>query len=650
MNDFEDFEDMDFPIEGLVIADAVSIPNKTPLELAIEKLEVLEGNQIDDSDNLTFLEKEKARLNEELMKVIRDMEKIKNDRYTRRRLISEARREVDVERLNEVEAKREAALNEERLATYENLKAYAKELNAAWYPFAMKHQWEAAMQIALSGSTLLADAMGLGKTMTSIMAADLLKAKKILVVAPADVTLNFFDEFRMWAPHRNAIPMKSSTPQVKKFITPIIQNSSEFTLVMNYETLWGRGADNAKFIQALKDANFDMIFIDEAHNAKNTKGLTFQVMTDIAKTTKHVVPISGTFILNSPADIWPNLNLIDPFTFYDKRTFLESYCIQDMYDGKWKFNSGGAASLIKRLGSRVIRRTLKDTDIVLKEQTINEVLIPYSSVSPAQRKIMEELEQYSELLLSNGKKMSVAAQIALITRNRQAAVWPGGIKIVECDKDELGNNIKGTEQVVFDVSEETTDSIKLDYAVDMLERKFKLGVRSVVFSQFKTAIVELTARLEAKGIRVARFDGDTKDPMRQAIKKDFLRPSNGVAKENYEYDVVIANFKTGGVGLTFTEATYMLLLDEEWNPGKNDQAYARICRIGQTEETQVDILRLEKSVDMWMKSLNEIKRAISDGFEGEIANTQDSLIEFLQNRTVAIDPVISNEEMEYEDA
>lgn len=646
MDSFEFPEDDVF--EGLILSDTPVGEKKTPLELAVEKLEVLEGNQLSDSDNLTELEKEKAILQEQLAEIFKKMGKIKEDRYTRRRILSEARRDVDVERLNEVEAKREAELNKERLDTYENLKAYAKELNAAWYPFAMKHQWEAAMQVALSGSTLLADAMGLGKTMTSIMAADLLKAKKILVVAPADVTLNFFDEFRMWAPHRNAIPMKSATPQVKKFITPIIQNSPEFTLVMNYETLWGRGADNQRFIQSLKDAEFDMIFIDEAHNAKNTKGQTFQVMTDIAKTTKHVVPISGTFILNSPADIWPNLNLIDPNTFYDKRVFLETFCMQDLYDGKWKFKTGGAASLIKRLGSRVIRRTLKDTDIILPTQTVNEVLIPYTALSVGQQTIIEQLEQYSELLLSDGKKMSVAAQIALITRNRQAAVWPGGIKIVEFDYDDMGEKIKGSESTVFDVSEETTDSIKLDYAVDMLERKFKLGQRSVVFSQFKTAIVELTARLEAKGMRVARFDGDTKDPMRQAIKKDFLRPSNGVKKENFEYDVVIANFKTGGVGLTFTEATYMLLLDEEWNPGKNDQAYARICRIGQTEETQVDILRLDKSVDMWMKSLNEIKRAISDGFEGEIANTQDSLIEFLQTRTVAIAPVVSTDELEEE--
>jgi hypothetical protein len=179
----------------------------------------------------------------------------------------------------------------------------------------------------------------------------------------------------------------------------------------------------------------------------------------------------------------------------------------------------------------------------------------------------------------------------------------------------------------------------LDVAVERLIEMHKKGHRSVVFSQFKTGLVELAYRLKVAGLRVARFDGDTKDPERQKIKKDFLRASDGHIRETYEYDVVLANFKTGGVGLTFTEATYMLLLDEEWNPGKNEQAYARINRIGQTQENYVDILRLESSIDMWMKSLNELKKSISEGFEGEV-DMQASLNNYFLNGST--DVVITN--------
>jgi len=622
------------------------VKEKTPLEAAIEELTVLEGSIVEDQENLTILDKERKLIQEQLNNVLKKISEIETRRFDSRANIRKARTKVEVEQLKEDERIREAAIQSERIATFENLREYAKELNPNWYRYAMKHQWEAAMQIAIHGSVLLADGMGLGKTLTSIMSADLLKAKKVLVITPSDVALNFFDEFRMWAPHRNVVPMKSATPAVKAFMGPVIQNTDEITLVMNYETLWGRGQSNADFLKVLIDANFDVMYVDEFHNAKNLKGMTFDFLAKLRATVKNVIPISGTFILNEPADIFPALMLIDPIKFYSKQIFLETYCQRNVWTGKWEFKSGGEKSLVTQLGGRIIRRTfaelaVNDPKLQLPPQHINEVLIPAAMIGDEQLSIMHQLNNHAQIMLSkvdeNGepKTMSIAAQIALITRQRQAAVFPGGIKIVEYDQDEQGRKIPSSARVVFDVSEETKESIKIDVAVQRLLNMHEKGHRSVVFSQFKTGIAELADRLRAKGLKVARFDGDTPDPERQRIKKDFLRASDGHKRDRYDYDVVIANFKTGGVGLTFTEATYMLLLDEEWNPGKNEQAYARTNRIGQTEENYVDILRLEGSIDMWMKSLNELKKSISEGFEGEV-DMQASLHNFIINGSTEV--------------
>lgn len=636
-----DLDDLLNQLDHLDLSTEIVVPEKTPLEIAKEELTVLEGSIVDDSDNLTILDKQRKEIQEQLNQVLRKISEIETRRFDSRAKVRKARTKVEVEQLKEDERVRELKIQEERYSTFENLREYAKQLNPHWYRFAMKHQWEAAMQIAIHGSVLLADEMGLGKTFTAIMSADLLKAKKVLVVTPSDIALNFFDDFRMWAPHRNVVPMKSATPAVKAFMGPVIQNSEEITLVMNYETLWGRGKSNADFLKVLVDAKFDAIYVDEFHNAKNMKGLTFDFLAKLRATCKNVVPISGTFILNEPQDIFPALMLIDPLTFHSQNTFLNTYCSRNIWTGKWEFKSGGEKSLVTQLGGRIIRRTfaeLASTDpkLQLPPQHINEVLIPAARMSDAQLSIMHQLNDYAQIILNqtdeNGepKSMSIAAQIALITRQRQAAVYPGGIKIVEYDKDEEGRKILSSARVVFDVSEETKESVKLDVAIERLMDMHSKGHRSVVFSQFKTGIAELAIRLREKGLRVARFDGDTTDPERQKIKKDFLRASDGHKRETYEYDVVIANFKTGGVGLTFTEATYMLLLDEEWNPGKNQQAYARTNRIGQTEENYVDILRLEGSIDMWMKSLNELKKNISEGFEGEV-DMQASLHNFIIN-------------------
>lgn len=608
---------------------------KTPYEKAVAELEALEGRIVSDENEYEMLLAEKRRINEMLMGVTEKIREIEERRFQKRRLIREAKAKVEQENLREQEALRARKLEEERAQTFENIKARIKELNPAWLPYLMEHQWEAAMKVALNGSTIIADGMGLGKTLEAIASADTSDAKKVIVFAPNDVCQNFVDEFRLWAPHRNLIPLKSASKQLKAFVTPIIETADEFTLVMNYETLWGRGEYNKRFMRAIKDAKIDLMIIDEAHVIKDEEGRSFELMADLRQTIKNVVPLTGTPILNSPEDLFTMLNLLDPNRFYAKNVYLGTYCTQDYDTGKWVFKSGGVKSLITQLGGRIIKRSFHDVGIELPTQHIREVVIPWETVSMQQRIVMEQIKQHAQLIMEktddNGEpiQMSITAMIALITRQRQAAVWPGGIEFKEWDYDEEGKRIPGTDRVVYRVSEEVTDSIKLEIAVARLAQAKEAGKRSVVFSQFKEALKELESRLRNAGLNVARFDGDTPDPVRQKIKKDFLRPKDGSHLKEYTYDVVLANFKTGGVGLTFTEATYMLLLDEEWNPGKNEQAYARIHRIGQTEETYVDILRLEEpSIDMWMKTLNEQKKAIADGLANEI-DVQAELNKFM---------------------
>lgn len=644
------------------VTDASNPVIMTPVEMAKRELMEIEAGSLMDEEELMALDAQRKAIQDELTKVMQKMKEIENRKFYARSKIQKAKERLTSAELVEAEEIRARRMQEELVTTYENLKAYAKELNPYWLPFAMKHQWEAAIQIALNGSLLLADGMGLGKTLEVIMAADLLKARKVLVVAPNDMALTFADEFKMWAPHRTVIPLKSATKHMKEFIIESILSDpdEDCVLVMNYESLWEVGRNNqTDFVESLRDFGFDLMIMDEAHLIKNTKGLSFDRIATIREGVKNCVPVSGTFILNVPQDIWPNLNMVDPRVFFDKATFLRTYCQQSLYTGKWEFKSGGEKSLLIKLGGRIIRRTIEDTDIVLPPQFINKITIPMAEVSEEQANVMEQLRRFGQLILSKvdpetgePKKMSVAAQIAEITRNRQAACYPAGIKIKESEYDDEGKKIPGTERVVFDVAEETNDSIKLDYAVRMLmEQKNKYGRRVVVFSQFKTALDELARRLKEAGMRVAQFDGSTKDKDRAIIKKDFLRPQDKSHKKDFKFDAVLANYKTGGVGLTFTEATYTLILDREWNPGKEKQAYARTCRIGQSEETYVDILQIENSIDFWMDSLNEMKEAIMSGFEGEI-DMQSSLLEFFTTGKTEVEiesPVIIEGELELEE-
>jgi SNF2 family DNA or RNA helicase len=142
-----------------------------------------------------------------------------------------------------------------------------------------------------------------------------------------------------------------------------------------------------------------------------------------------------------------------------------------------------------------------------------------------------------------------------------------------------------------------------------------LGDRVVVFSQFKGPLIELEERLNRAGISAVRFDGDTPEKRKEEVRFDFDRSRCNAEGYEKKWQVVLANYKTGGVGLNFTDATQMVILDSEWNGGKEDQAFGRIDRMGQTEETTVHMLNIDGTIDSWMRDLVTSKREMVEGFE-----------------------------------
>ena len=204
--------------------------------------------------------------------------------------------------------------------------------------------------------------------------------------------------------------------------------------------------------------------------------------------------------------------------------------------------------------------------------------------------------------------------------------------------------------IVFSVGDEVRESIKLDriinepsrtesgdwegMAIDYTGGGDKInGDRVVVFSQFKGPLIELERRMKAAGIDVVRFDGDTPEDIRNQVKTDFDRMVADQPGYEYKWQVALCNYKSGGVGLNFNAATHAIILDEEWNAGKRDQAYARLDRMGQTEENTVDVLRLDKTIDTWLANLIDSKEALAEGFQDSAAMA-NSLLDAMRNGEV----------------
>lgn len=541
------------------------------------------------------------------------------------------------------------------------------------------HQWHGCMFGAVAKRWLLGDQMGLGKTRVAIGWLDLIKAARVIVVTEPNLCDNFSGEVMTYAPHRTLTNINGIKPKAKATayerrheLLDIAVSKPEGVIVVNYELFRHDKDALAKLLGWQAEA----IIVDEAHNVKSKRTANYRYVETLVtidnmcgrcgslikglwdptilreqrrkvprpceacgwkygddtrlvtknklsaklatRSAKHVLFMTGTPILNEPGDIYPLLHLIDPLMFRTEREFRNAFCTKNYHSDKWEFRAGAVEHLKPLIEGRFLARTLSDAGVQLPEHRVHVVPVDLNKTEyPKQYRTIRQITEAAQIILDSGEKMTIMHLIALITRKRQANVWPGGIQMVHPE----------TGEVIFSAAE-IDESVKMDVALDNIVSL--LPRRQIVFSQFTTALAEFEQRLRSAGVRVVRFDGSTKKDLREEVRADFKRGSH-----EPRWDVVLANYKTGGSGLNLTAATATHILDEEWNPGKRNQSYARAWRMGQTEEVDTFVYRIPGSIDTWMSNTIARKQRILDGFEGAFREDEEELT--VENFKAAID-------------
>jgi SNF2 family DNA or RNA helicase len=619
----------------------------------MEAVQQLDHNKIqlrkEFDEKVAAINAEKVKIDEAMWEARKEQNRLKKEAESVTRQYNEARRAKLI--------KAQFATLEDR---WDRLTAGAK-----WREWAKDHQIEAARKIAFTNRMILADTMGLGKTLSSIIALDLIKAAtkdatpdapyggeekqvydyslgesvtkivggvtrpcglKTLYFCPATMMHNVEREIRNWAPHRSVVILGGLTKAQRAFALDVMTAHPEYVVIINYEA-WRK---DKSLIDSIINLEFDTAIIDEAHNIKDMKSSAFRGIKKILDNSEipFVIPMTGTPILNKPQELFSLLTLVAPERFYNLNNFLYDYCQQDPYTGKWSFRPGGLDSLAKRIAHLYLRRTKEQAGIMLppKTITVHEIEVDEENY-PNQARAREEMRKWGSIMLDpeNGKALQAAAAIAVYTRLRQIETWPAGIKVIDTKTKEV------TLQVDIEESQKIDYVIKYDSYEDEytgLLPEVVSDERVVIFSQFKEPLREMARRCEKAGIKAIILDGETPDSVRNEIATNF----DAKYGEEAKWDVVLCNYRVGGVGLNFTNATQMIILDEEWNPGKRDQAYDRIHRIGQDKPVTIHVLRDKKplpptydsanqptlsggGIDMWLAGIIEQKEGIVGGFD-----------------------------------
>lgn len=186
-------------------------------------------------------------------------------------------------------------------------------------------------------SCILAFAVGLGKTVTSI-AAMLSNPDKFLpavVIAPAHVKMNWGDEWVKWGGDPDdVVVLFGRTPSANAI-------RGRKLVVLNHHILAG-------WADALIESGARTMLVDEAHNFVNSNTKTYPVAERLAKACAgRVLLLTATPLVNELADLWSLCNLINPDILGAKGVFTETFMPEDkvkqrLFSSRWK---GGFAKL-----------------------------------------------------------------------------------------------------------------------------------------------------------------------------------------------------------------------------------------------------------------------------------------------------------------
>lgn len=129
----------------------------------------------------------------------------------------------------------------------------------------------------------------------------------------------------------------------------------------------------------------------------------------------------------------------------------------------------------------------------------------------------------------------------------------------------------------------------------------------VIFTTFVSVAKEVHRKLKESGFSGELLTGETQQKKRHLIVDNF---QTGLSP------AFISTFGAGGVGLTLTAASTIILLDRPWTPGDAQQAEDRVRRIGQTKPVKCIWMRafeIDAQIDALIEEKSQTSEAVVDG-------------------------------------
>lgn len=437
---------------------------------------------------------------------------------------------------------------------------------------------------------LIGDEPGLGKTLQSIGIVDCAGAYPCLVICPSSLKINWQREFEKFT-DKHALVLDNATLTTWPYL---IKMGMQQVAIVNYESLrkyfvWDiRGGSQGGF--RLKDVVFTpdvqlfrSIIIDESHRVKDPSAQQTIFARGIAEGKPYRILLSGTPVVNRPADLIAQLSIMGRLSEFGGRSkFLADYGGGEISkERRSKDDDDDQPRNLDRLSAELyarcmIRREKAKVLTQLPDKTRTDLIVDISNRDEyilAEQDLAEYLRQYTE-----------------------------------CDDFDIRRKMRMEALVKFMTLRSLSARGKVKQAIDFTRTFLANGKPLILFCSLHEIVDEIK-RAFPKAVSVTGRDSML---MKQAAVDAF---QSGKAQ------LIICSIKAAGVGLTLTASSNVAFVELPYTYADCCQCEDRAHRIGQKDNVTCYYLLGRGTIDRTLYAIIHRKKSIAN----QITATSDDI-------------------------
>ena len=261
------------------------------------------------------------------------------------------------------------------------------------------HQIEAALfafRSPLSKGAILADEVGLGKTIEAgivISQKWAERKRKILIIVPANLRKQWNEELldKFFIP-TILLEKKSFNEEIKKGnLNPL--NQSDLIVICSYH--FARSKE-----MYIKQTNFDLVIIDEAHRLRNVYKESNKIANAIKNALKDIpkILLTATPLQNSLVELFGLVSVVDEQVFGDLESFKAQYCFSEPP------NYAELKERIKPVCLRTLRRQVLEYIKYTNRMAITQEFYPREEEQQLYNVVTDYLQRYQLYALPKAQR------------------------------------------------------------------------------------------------------------------------------------------------------------------------------------------------------------------------------------------------------